>query len=351
MADNHLVSFATGTQAEYNAAVKSEDTLYFITDSKKIYKGETSFGGAEVKTVTSYPTTGEVGVIYLNTADGSCKFWNGTSYNTIVPEITQTLAATSTVDQLATAKTIYDYIANEIAKVDSAGISANITALENRVKAVEDDMPDKADKATTLAGYGITDAYTKTEANSAIATAVAGASHLKREIVTSLPDAASADANTIYMIAKANGAGNQKYDEYFLVDGAFEKIGDTEVDLTDYAKTTEVAAAIADAVDDTKTNYEAADATNLQSAKDYADGLASNYATAAQGAKADTAVQEVKEGTANGTILVDSTPVNVHGLGTAAYADEGDFDISGAASTALDSAKNYTDNALTWHTL
>lgn len=52
-----------------------------------------------------------------------------------------------------------------------------------------------------------------------------------------------------------------------------------------------VAKSIADAVAATKTAYEAADATTLQSAKDYADGLAGNYATAAQGAKADTAVQ------------------------------------------------------------
>lgn len=52
-----------------------------------------------------------------------------------------------------------------------------------------------------------------------------------------------------------------------------------------------VAKSIADAVASTKTAYEAADATTLQSAKDYADGLAGNYATAAQGEKADTAVQ------------------------------------------------------------
>lgn len=52
-----------------------------------------------------------------------------------------------------------------------------------------------------------------------------------------------------------------------------------------------VAKSIADAVASTKTAYEAADATTLKSAKTYADGLAGNYATAAQGAKADTAVQ------------------------------------------------------------
>ena len=45
------------------------------------------------------------------------------------------------------------------------------TALANRVKAVEDN---KADKATTLEGYGIDDAYTKTEVDTAISDAVSG---------------------------------------------------------------------------------------------------------------------------------------------------------------------------------
>ena len=42
-------------------------------------------------------------------------------------------------------------------------------------------------------------------------------------------------------------------------------------------------------------------------------------------AKAGTAVQTVKEGTTNGTILVDDKPVNIHGLKSAAYKDSSDF--------------------------
>lgn len=34
-----MVNFKTGTLAKYNAATKDENTLYFITDAKKIYKG------------------------------------------------------------------------------------------------------------------------------------------------------------------------------------------------------------------------------------------------------------------------------------------------------------------------
>lgn len=48
--------------------------------------------------------------------------------------------------------------------------------------------------------------------------------------------------------------------------------------------------------------------------------------------KADTAVQTVTEGTANGEILVDGAAVKVHGLGSAAYQNSDAFDAKGAAA-------------------
>lgn len=198
----------------------------------------------------------------------------------------------------------------------------------------------KADKATTLSGYGITDAYTKSQTDSAIATAIANADHLKREIVESLPATGSADEHTIYMVAKESGSGEQQYNEYMLINGEFEKVGDSAVDLTNYATKTEVATAKSEAI-----STAASDATSkanqaLANAKSYADGLADNYATAAQGSKADTALQpdDIVEGTENGEISVDGTAVKVHGLGSAAYTN------SSAYATASQGAK--ADSAL-----
>ena len=75
-------------------------------------------------------------------------------------------------------------------------------------------------------------------------------------------------------------------------------------------------------------------------AKAYADGLAGNYATSAQGAKADTALQQadIVTGTANGTIAVKGTDVAVKGLGSAAYTE------ASAYATAAQGAK--ADTAL-----
>lgn len=59
---------------------------------------------------------------------------------------------------------------------------------------------------------------------------------------------------------------------------------------------------------------------------------ASDFATAAQGDKADSAVQTVETGDTNGTIKVDDTEVSVKGLGTAAFTGSDAYDAAGTAA-------------------
>lgn len=67
-----------------------------------------------------------------------------------------------------------------------------------------------------------------------IATAIGSAGHLKRQIVAALPDVGSVDPDTIYMVLQADAAGQDKYIEYMLIEGSFEIIGNTQVDLEPY---------------------------------------------------------------------------------------------------------------------
>lgn len=96
------------------------------------------------------------------------------------------------------------------------------------------------------------DVYTKTETDTQISNAVAAASHLKRIIVDSVNDidvnAANAD-QFIYMVLVSPEDTADKYDEYMVIvfedeNGDIikyvEKIGSWEVDLKDYAKTSDV---------------------------------------------------------------------------------------------------------------
>ena len=228
-------------------------------------------------------------------------------------------------DDAATLQSAKDYADGLAVNYDPAGTAqTKIDELANGTVATHTSQisalqSGKADKATNLAGYGITDAYTKGETDSKIAAAVANADHLKREIVTELPDAGSADENTIYMVGSGAGSEDSVYEEYMLVNGDFEKIGSSEVDLTNYALKSEVATAKTEAVTE---------------AKGYADSLASNYATAAQGAKADTALQQadIATGNANGTVSVKGTDVAVKGLGSAAYTESSAYEVAGAAA-------------------
>ena len=122
---------------------------------------------------------------------------------------------------------------------DDSKLVARIDDLKDDVDNLLDD---KADKATTLEGYGITDAYTKAETNTEIGKAVAAADHLKRKIVETkeaiditLPDA----MQYIYMVPVGTTNDDNKYREYIVLadkDGVrfIEQVGNWEVDLSGY---------------------------------------------------------------------------------------------------------------------
>lgn len=434
-----LVKFVTCSLATYSALTsKDAGTLYFVTDERRLYKGDTPYSGGIYKAVTDYPDTASAAVntLYVNTSDGSVKYYNGSAYVTLVkPQ--PTAIGSGSADELATTKAVRDYVTGVVTDLDVSSLEERVQANEdaigvinggeamdgsilNAIKQANDYTDElasgqvatnttdiaslksgKADKATTLAGYGITDAYTSTQTDSAIATAVANAGHLKRTIVDELPSTSAGDTNTIYMLKLTDGSGDQNYDEYMFINGAYEKVGDTKADLTDYAKTTYVdtqdAATLSSAKSYADSKVAALDKTDTAVANQYVsavsetDGVISvtratipirtvttgtsngtiavngtdvavkglgtaaytastAYATAAQGALADSALQaaDIKTGTANGTISVDGTNVSVYGLGSAAYTASTAYDASGAADAALTSAKTYTDTALTW---
>lgn len=57
------------------------------------------------------------------------------------------------------------------------------------------------------------------------------------EVVQSLPQ--TGDAQTIYMLPKANSGASDVYDEYIYTNNAWEKIGNTQTDLSNYYNKTE----------------------------------------------------------------------------------------------------------------
>lgn len=433
------VKFVAATLAGYQGLEnKDANTLYFVEEEQRIYKGNTPYSGGIYEKVDVLPEQGKINTLYIVGDKGdNVAYWDGTKYIQVVKPTTVAADLSVLTDRVVTAENNISAADEKLAIIQGEGegsikkaaadakqaaIDAAATDATSKAdKALEDAKADsatkkteaieaataettkqvnaaktelqanidaKADKATTLAGYGIADAYTKDEANTAIATAVANAHHLKREIVSVLPEVSEANEDTIYMVPDAgstDAAGSNKsvYTEYMLVNNAFERIGTSNVDLSNYFTKEQVTSAIttakgeaatdaqtkADAAKDAAIAAAATDATTkadaaqaaaiteagkkadkaLEDAKAYSDGLAKNYATAAQGAKADSALQtaDVVEGTVNGTISVKGTDVAVKGLGSAAYQNSSVFDASGAAAGALSEAKTYADTKKT----
>ena len=100
------VLFYSLTAAQYAAiATKDANALYFVSDTGEIFKGATRFT-FPVKTVTSFPATGEAGILYVNTETCEAKIWGANGWqDTVFPAVTD-LQHTVTDRQIPTAKAV-----------------------------------------------------------------------------------------------------------------------------------------------------------------------------------------------------------------------------------------------------
>lgn len=143
--------------------------------------------------------------------------------------------------KIATLETDVGNLQTEIDKKANSEDIYNKTDIDSKLTTVASEIAKKANTA---------DVYTKDETNLAIDAAVAGASHLTRQIVTAeelaafIADPATASDNVIYMQKISSGEGKDNYKEYMRFgtesNYSIELIGDTSVDLTDYAKTADI---------------------------------------------------------------------------------------------------------------
>lgn len=105
----------------------------------------------------------------------------------------------------------------------------------------------KADKATTLEGYGITDAMTAAAISEAIQAAIAATGHASFKKVDAVPSADIAEANVLYLVMNTETGF---FDIYAKVDTEVVRLDDVSVNLDDYSTTEEMNAAITAAVAD-----------------------------------------------------------------------------------------------------
>jgi hypothetical protein len=131
---------------------------------------------------------------------------------------------------------------NIIEGVSVNGVTAGVVG-----KVVNIVVPTKTSDLTNDSGFisntvdNLVNYYTKNEVTSLIN----GISSLSMQVVSALPTS-GISTTTIYLVLKSVGLESNIYNEYIYVNNTWELIGDTQVDLTNYALKSEIPTKLSD---------------------------------------------------------------------------------------------------------
>ena len=297
-----LVKFITGTYEQYQAlGAKDSNALYFLSNGQ-LYKGEVNLSD-QVVVVDSLPETGQIGKIYINTANHTVNYCNTSGFVSMMPSTITTITGAEDNSTTPTTKAVIDYIQGKLDEIPKA--------VDYSVEIITKEIPTE--------GYAKTYEIKQKES-------VIGTIDIPKDMVVSSG------------IVKENLEGIKVIELTLNNDDVIEI---PVTDLVDVYTTEESAVQVQLVIDDSNeisASIVAGSITKTELAADIVTSLG----------KADSAVQAVTTGATNGTISVDDTEVAVAGLKGAAFVDITAFDAAGDADKALEDAKSYTDTALAW---
>ncbi len=263
-ANYNYVKFQRGTLAAYNnLRVKDPDTLYFIyADANNqygsLYLGDKLISGGEVSVVSS--SLADLSDVNLtNAADGQILSYDATSGKwknlnlaqaiedagiETGAEVTQVTPNDGEDDGQAIDRVITDPEQGDIAFVGdnvyiyngdswqqiSGASEAELASLQSEVADLKEavGVPAEGDNPATGLHAVVAEKITATEANQLIAAAVGNLNHLSYQKVDELSDidTSVSDADRyIYLVPQTPGDLNDLYDEYLVIDGSLEKMG------------------------------------------------------------------------------------------------------------------------------
>lgn len=153
---------------------------------------------------------------------------------------TVTIAAKDTTYSTATTSANGLMSSADKSKLDGIAVGAQVNVLESvkingtaltpTSKAVDITVPTKVSDITNDSGY-----QTAQQVSSAISSAVSGITGFEFQVVSTLPSTGS--KGVIYLVAHTHTDSGDVYDEFIWVSDKFEKLGNTDIDLSAYAKT------------------------------------------------------------------------------------------------------------------
>lgn len=175
-------------------------------------------------TAATASAAGKAGLVPAPAAGKQASFLRGDG-SWVVPENTTYADATTSTHGLMSAadKTKLNGVATgaQVNKIESVKVNGTALTIDSS-KAVNVDLT----------------AYAKSaDVTKEIASAVSGVTQIDYSVVESLPS--TGKKGIIYLVANSD-SGNNIYDEYIYINSKFEKLGSREMDLSSYAKKTDI---------------------------------------------------------------------------------------------------------------
>jgi hypothetical protein len=147
-----------------------------------------------------------------------------------------------------------DEVYTSAEKTKLNGIEAGAQVNPTKLSELSNDVNFITNSVNNLTNYYTkTNTYTKTEVNDLIN----GITTMNVAVVQTLPTS-GISATTIYLVPKSTSQTNNAYDEYLYVNNKWEKIGDTTIDLSNYALKSEIPTVTNDLTDTLKAHYDSA---------------------------------------------------------------------------------------------
>lgn len=250
---SHLVQWVKGQLGNKVDKVsgKQLSTNDYTTAEKNKLAGLSNYSHPTTSGNKHIPAGGAAGKILGWASDGTAQWVDdkNTTYNDVTQSAhgLMTAADKTKLDGIAAGANKYIHPSYTAAAaglykvtVDASGhVSATTAVAKSDITALGIPSTNTTYSAATQSANGLMSAADKKKldgfgAASSYATMtyvgqqISAAGHISKSIVETLPAVKDAKDNVIYMIKKATPDGSNLYDEYMLISGALEKIGDTK---------------------------------------------------------------------------------------------------------------------------
>ena len=148
-----LVNFHRLDAATYaGISPKQPDTIYFVTDARRIYMGDKEYGLQVVS--GTRPGTGSLNTLYIDSTAHTISYWNGTSYDSLEIPFGTTISGAGDDAHLATTKAVVDYVTAQLADLDVSALEGRVDTLETEMDTAQGDITTIKGQITTINGEG-----------------------------------------------------------------------------------------------------------------------------------------------------------------------------------------------------